>query len=103
MALPLVLPPTVLGFYLLLALGPNGPGGWIARLGGGRSFAFTFERLVTGSVIYSRRSMASRQSSALMVVERPAGEELVALSRAYSGSWQTASRLWPSGSSTNAP
>ena len=30
-ALPLVLPPTVLGFYLLLALGPNGPGGWVAR------------------------------------------------------------------------
>ncbi len=52
-ALPLVLPPTVLGFYLLVALGPNGPGGWIARLFGGRSLAFTFEGLVIGSVIYS--------------------------------------------------
>src|SRR6185369_17170161 len=52
-ALPLVLPPTVLGFYLLLALGPNGPGGWVARLFGGRSLAFTFEGLVIGSVIYS--------------------------------------------------
>jgi molybdate transport system permease protein len=52
-ALPLVLPPTVLGFYLLLALGPNGPGGWIAGLGGARSLAFTFEGLVIGSVIYS--------------------------------------------------
>ncbi|MCB1488368.1 MAG: molybdate ABC transporter permease subunit, partial [Bauldia sp.] len=52
-ALPLVLPPTVLGFYLLVALGPNGPGGWIAGLGGGRSLAFTFEGLVIGSVIYS--------------------------------------------------
>jgi molybdate transport system permease protein len=52
-ALPLVLPPTVLGFYLLIALGPNGPGGWIASLGGGRSLAFTFEGLVIGSVIYS--------------------------------------------------
>lgn len=52
-ALPLVLPPTVLGFYLLIALGPNGPGGWIAGLGGGRSLAFTFEGLVIGSVIYS--------------------------------------------------
>ena len=30
-ALPLVLPPTVLGFYLLIALGPNGPGGWLAE------------------------------------------------------------------------
>src|SRR5262245_9378020 len=52
-ALPLVLPPTVLGFYLLLALGPNGPGGWIARLLGRRSLAFTFEGLVVGSVLYS--------------------------------------------------
>jgi molybdate transport system permease protein len=52
-ALPLVLPPTVLGFYLLLALGPNGPGGWIAMLFGGRSLAFTFEGLVIGSTIYS--------------------------------------------------
>lgn len=52
-ALPLVLPPTVLGFYLLIALGPNGPGGWIASLLGGRSLAFTFEGLVIGSVLYS--------------------------------------------------
>jgi molybdate transport system permease protein len=52
-ALPLVLPPTVIGFYLLLALGPSGPGGWIASLFGGRSLAFTFEGLVIGSVVYS--------------------------------------------------
>ncbi|WP_417465211.1 molybdate ABC transporter permease subunit [Kordiimonas sp.] len=52
-ALPLVLPPTVLGFYLLLALGPDGPGGWLASLVGERSLAFTFEGLVIGSVIYS--------------------------------------------------
>lgn len=52
-ALPLVLPPTVLGFYLLIALGPNGPGGWIASLWGGRTLAFTFPGLVFGSVLYS--------------------------------------------------
>lgn len=52
-ALPLVLPPTVLGFYLLIALGPNGPGGWIAGLFGGRSLAFSFKGLVIGSVLYS--------------------------------------------------
>jgi molybdate transport system permease protein len=52
-ALPLVLPPTVLGFYLLVALGPNGPGGWMAGLWGGRTLAFTFEGLVIGSVLYS--------------------------------------------------
>jgi molybdate transport system permease protein len=52
-ALPLVLPPTVLGFYLLVALGPSGPGGLIAGLWGGRTLAFTFEGLVIGSVVYS--------------------------------------------------
>lgn len=52
-AMPLVLPPTVLGFYLLIALGPDGPGGAIAGLFGGRTLAFTFEGLVIGSVIYS--------------------------------------------------
>jgi molybdate transport system permease protein len=52
-ALPLVLPPTVLGFYLLVALGPNGPGGLIAGLWGGRTLAFTFEGLIIGSVLYS--------------------------------------------------
>lgn len=52
-ALPLVLPPTVLGFYLLLLLGPDGPGGWVAGLWGGRTLAFTFEALVIGSVVAS--------------------------------------------------
>src|SRR5712692_9163064 len=52
-ALPLVLPPTVLGFYLLIALGPNGPGGFIGGFFGLRSLAFTFEALIIGSVIYS--------------------------------------------------
>jgi len=52
-ALPLVLPPTVLGFYMLLMLGPNGPGGALAGLWGARTLAFTFEGLVIGSVLYS--------------------------------------------------
>lgn len=52
-ALPLVLPPTVLGFYLLLALGPDGPWSLVGRFFGLRSLAFTFEALVIGSVIYS--------------------------------------------------
>ncbi|PZQ51259.1 MAG: molybdate ABC transporter permease subunit [Rhodovulum sulfidophilum] len=52
-ALPLVLPPTVLGFYLLLFLGPQGPGGWIASFWNGRTLAFTFEALVFASVISS--------------------------------------------------
>lgn len=52
-ALPLVLPPTVLGFYLLIALGPQGPGGWIASLWGEQTLAFSFTGLLIGSVIYS--------------------------------------------------
>jgi molybdate transport system permease protein len=52
-ALPLVLPPTVLGFYLLVLLGPSGPGGAIAGLWGARTLAFSFPGLVIGSVAYS--------------------------------------------------
>ncbi len=52
-ALPLVLPPTVLGFYLLLMLGPDGPlGAFSEKLGFG-PLAFTFTGLVIGSCIYS--------------------------------------------------
>lgn len=52
-ALPLVLPPTVLGFYLLLALAPGGPLGAIVHTLGGAPLAFTFAGLVIGSIIYS--------------------------------------------------
>jgi len=52
-ALPLVLPPTVLGFYLLLALGPHGVIGQPWQSLGGSSLAFTFSGLVIGSVLYS--------------------------------------------------
>lgn len=52
-ALPIVLPPTVLGFYLLLALGPNSPLMIPFQAIGIRTLAFTFEGLVIGSVIYS--------------------------------------------------
>jgi molybdate transport system permease protein len=48
-ALPIVLPPTVLGFYILVALGPYGPLGRLADL----SLAFTFTGLVIASVFYS--------------------------------------------------
>ncbi len=52
-ALPLVLPPTVLGFYLLLILGPSSPVGEAATALFGHALPFTFEGLVVGSVIYS--------------------------------------------------
>ncbi len=52
-ALPLVLPPTVLGFYLLIAFGPQGPLGRLTAFVGLPPLAFSFSGLVVGSVIYS--------------------------------------------------
>jgi molybdate transport system permease protein len=51
--LPMVLPPTVLGFYLLIFLGPNGWGGQLATRLGGAPLAFSFGGLLLGSMIYS--------------------------------------------------
>ena len=52
-AMPLVLPPTVLGFYLLLLMGPQGPVGQLTQALGLGRLPFTFAGLVVGSVIYS--------------------------------------------------
>ena len=52
-ALPLVLPPTVLGFYALVAMGPRGPLGKIWMTFFGHGLAFTFAGLVLASVVYS--------------------------------------------------
>ncbi|BBE50541.1 Sulfate transport system permease protein CysT [Ferriphaselus amnicola] len=52
-ALPLVLPPSVLGFYLLLAMGPNGPVGHLTQALGIGMLPFTFWGLVVASVFYS--------------------------------------------------
>jgi molybdate transport system permease protein len=52
-ALPLVLPPTVLGFYLLIAMGPDGPIGELTIALGLGTLPFSFPGLVVGSMIYS--------------------------------------------------
>lgn len=52
-ALPLVLPPTVIGFYMLVALGPSGPLGQLTTALGLGTLPFTFWGLVLGSLIYS--------------------------------------------------
>lgn len=52
-ALPLVLPPTVIGFYLLLLLGPNGTVGQLTQSLGLGTLTFSFPGLVIGSVLYS--------------------------------------------------
>mgnify|MGYP003577096063 CR=1 FL=1 len=52
-ALPLVLPPTVLGFYLLVSLGPQGWGGQLTQSLGLGLLPFTFGGLLLGSIVYS--------------------------------------------------
>lgn len=51
--LPLVLPPSVLGFYLLVAMGPNGPLGQLTQALGWGVLSFTFTGVLVGSIIYS--------------------------------------------------
>ncbi len=69
-ALPLVLPPTVLGFYLLITLGPNGPFGKLSEWLGGASLAFTFTGLVIGSVFYSMPFVIQPLQNAFVAVGR---------------------------------
>jgi molybdate transport system permease protein len=89
-ALPLVLPPTVLGFYLLLAFGPFGPGGALASLWGARTLAFSFEGLVIGSVIYSLPFMVQPLRNAFEAV----GLDPIEAARTLgAGRWQTFFRI----------
>lgn len=69
-ALPLVLPPTVLGFYLLIALGPEGPVGGLMQALGGEPLAFTFSGLVVGSVVYSLPFVVQPLQNAFAAVGR---------------------------------
>jgi molybdate transport system permease protein len=68
-ALPLVLPPTVLGFYILLALGPRSPVGKLYERLWGHSLPFTFEGLVVASVIYSLPFMVQPVAAAFAGVD----------------------------------
>jgi molybdate transport system permease protein len=85
-ALPLVLPPTVLGFYLLLAMGPNGFVGQLTQSLGLGTLAFTFTGLVVGSVFYSLPFVVQPLQNAFDAIgERPL--EVAATLRA--GPWDT--------------
>ena len=53
LTLPMVLPPTVLGFYLLIGMGPHGPIGWLTGALGTDTLAFSFGGLLLASVLYS--------------------------------------------------
>ncbi len=89
-ALPLVLPPTVLGFYLLVALGPRSPlGRWWQSLTG-HSFAFTFEGLVIGSIIYSLPFAVQPFAASFAAIDR---KLLAASATLGASSWRTFRRI----------
>ena len=71
-ALPIVLPPTVIGFYLLVTLGPQGPVGHITQALGLGLLPFTFAGLVVGSVFYSLPFVVQPLQNAFEAIgERP--------------------------------
>lgn len=71
-ALPLVLPPSVLGFYLLLAMGPHGPVGHFTQWLGIGTLPFTFWGLVVASVFYSLPFMVQPVQNAFEAIgDRP--------------------------------
>jgi molybdate transport system permease protein len=71
-ALPLVLPPVVLGFYLLVLMGPNGPVGQFTQSLGWGVLPFTFAGLVVGSVLYSMPFVVQPLQNAFEAIgERP--------------------------------
>ncbi|MEM6411381.1 MAG: molybdate ABC transporter permease subunit [Pseudomonadota bacterium] len=78
-ALPLVLPPTVLGFYLLVAMNPEAPLGraWISFTG--ETLSFSFAGLVVGSVIYSLPFMVQPLKTAFQATGRSAMEVAASL------------------------
>jgi molybdate transport system permease protein len=69
-ALPLVLPPTVLGFYLLLALGPRSPVGKLYETATGELLPFSFQGLLIASVLYSMPFTVQPFSAAFAAVDR---------------------------------
>ena len=69
-SLPIVLPPTVLGFYVLVAIGPRSPvGRWYETIAG-HPLAFTFEGLVVGSVLYSLPFAVQPMATAFGAIDR---------------------------------
>ena len=69
-SLPIVLPPTVLGFYLLVMLGPLGPVGRWCQAITGHTLAFTFTGLVIGSVLYSLPFAVQPMATSFAAVDR---------------------------------
>ena len=69
-ALPLVLPPTVLGFYLLVAMGPRSPLGWLYQAVCRRTLPFSFHGLLLASVLYSLPFAVQPMAASFSAVDR---------------------------------
>ena len=78
-ALPIVLPPTVLGFYLLIFLGPQGSVGKLVSYLGGPSLIFSFTGLVIGSIVYSMPFVIQPLQHAFSVIDKRADETAAAI------------------------
>jgi molybdate transport system permease protein len=89
-ALPLVLPPTVLGFYVLLAIGSRSPIGRLWMSWSGHGLAFTFEALVLASILYSLPFAVQPISAAFAQLDRSLLDASATLG---AGSWRTFARI----------
>jgi molybdate transport system permease protein len=89
-ALPLVLPPTVLGLYVLLAIGSRGPIGRLWTAWTGHSLAFTFEALVLASILYSLPFAVQPISASFAQLDRSLLDASATLG---ASSWRTFARI----------
>lgn len=89
-ALPLVLPPTVLGFYVLLAIGSRSPIGRLWTAWTGHGLAFTFEALVFASILYSLPFAVQPMSAAFAQLDRSLLDASATLG---AGRWRTFARV----------
>jgi len=89
-ALPLVLPPTVLGFYVLLAIGSRSPIGRLCTAWTGHGLAFTFEALVLASILYSLPFAVQPMSAAFAQLDRSLLDASATLG---AGRWRTFARV----------
>ena len=96
-SLPIVLPPTVLGFYLLIAIGPHSPIGQAYTAVTGRGLPFSFQGLLIASVLYSMPFAVQPFTAAMSTVDRRLIEASWCLGRGWLGTFLrvTLPLAWP--------
>ena len=96
-SLPIVLPPTVLGFYILIAIGPRSPIGQAYTAVTGRGLPFSFQGLLIASVLYSMPFAVQPFTAAISTVDRRLIEASWCLGRGWLGTFLrvTLPLAWP--------